>query len=59
MKVDPRGIVYALTRAVREGNRGMVDQLSEEIIAALVRLDAIEAKASITTARSIPEATGK
>lgn len=45
MKADPRGIVLALRRAVKEGNRGLVEFLTDTIVEALERLDAIDAKA--------------
>jgi hypothetical protein len=43
MKADPRGVVLALRRAVHEGDRGMADFLTDEIVQHLEALDAIEA----------------
>lgn len=42
MNADPRGVVLALRRAVKEGNDGMADFLTDEIVAHLEALDAVQ-----------------
>ena len=42
MRADPRGVVWHLMEAVKEGDRDLADFLAAEIIQHLERLDAIE-----------------
>lgn len=44
MKADPRGVVFALRRAVKEGNHELADYLGGEISAWIERTDALEAE---------------